>query len=84
MAKKKKVVEEVKKVELVPKEIIQPETLETPPVIEAEEEKPKKEILEFVEVIGIDLAEPLQKRGWQLVDCHQSPKGQVYKFKKGK
>lgn len=41
-------------------------------------------ISEFQEVIGINSAEQLQKSGWQLIDCHQTLQGMVYKFKKGK
>jgi hypothetical protein len=36
-----------------------------------------------IEVIGVTEAEKLQKSGWQLIDCHQTPDGKVYKFKKG-
>lgn len=35
------------------------------------------------EIIGLTEAEKLQKSGWQLIDCHQTPDGKVYKFKKG-
>ena len=33
-------------------------------------------------VIGIALAEELQKSGWQLIDCHLTPNGKEYKFRK--
>ena len=36
-----------------------------------------------IEVVGIIEAEKLQKSGWQLIDCHQTSEGKVYKFKKG-
>lgn len=34
-------------------------------------------------VYGLVQAEALQKDGWQLIDCHLTPEGKVYKFKKG-
>ena len=33
-------------------------------------------------VIGIASAEGLQKSGWQLIDCHLTPNGKEYKFRK--
>lgn len=33
-------------------------------------------------VIGLASAEHLQKSGWQLIDCHHTPEGKKYKFKK--
>jgi len=81
MAKKKvkevkpEIPKEVTKVEVL-KEVIPeviPKTLETVPITEV-----------FKEVIGVELAERLQKGGWQLIDCHQTPQGMLYKFKEGK
>lgn len=37
-----------------------------------------------VTVENITQAEGLQKSGWQLIDCHQTPKGKTYKFRKVK
>ena len=69
-----------KKINLeIPKE----EDINIPDNLEDEKEVVTSEG-ELKEAIGITEAERLQKRGWQLVDCHQSLKGQVYKFKKGK
>lgn len=33
-------------------------------------------------VIGLASAEHLQKSGWQLIDCHHTPEGKEYKFRK--
>ena len=33
-------------------------------------------------VIGITEAEKLQKSGWRLIDCHLTPEGNKYKFRK--
>lgn len=33
-------------------------------------------------VIGSASAEHLQKSGWQLIDCHLTPEGKEYKFRK--
>ena len=33
-------------------------------------------------VLGISEAEQLQKSGWQLIDCHLTPEGKKYKFRK--
>lgn len=33
-------------------------------------------------VIGSASAEHLQKSGWQLIDCHHTPEGKEYKFRK--
>lgn len=33
-------------------------------------------------VIGLASAEHLQKSGWQLIDCHHTPEGKTYKFRK--
>ena len=37
---------------------------------------------ELKEAIGITEAEKLQKGGWQLIDCHLTPEGKKYKFRK--
>ena len=37
---------------------------------------------ELKEVIGITEAEKLQKSGWRLIDCHLTPEGKKYKFRK--
>jgi len=46
----------------------------------------KKEVVtsegELKEAIGITEAERLQKSGWQLIDCHLTPEGKKYKFRK--
>lgn len=42
--------------------------------------KQPEEITEIV--IGIASAEHLQKSGWQLIDCHHTPEGKKYKFRK--
>lgn len=34
-------------------------------------------------VIGVVLADKLQKEGWILLDVHLTPQGKEYKFKKG-
>lgn len=39
---------------------------------------------EEVTVNNIAQAESLQKSGWQLIDCHQTPKGKTFKFRKVK
>jgi hypothetical protein len=39
-------------------------------------------ITEEVEVIGIAKAEELQKSGWQLIDCHLTPDGKFFKYRK--
>jgi len=33
-------------------------------------------------VLGLSEAERLQKSGWQLIDCHLTPEGKKYKFRK--
>jgi hypothetical protein len=35
-------------------------------------------------VIGVVEAEKLQVEGWQLIDCHLTPEGKEYKFRKDK
>ena len=81
MAKKKKVVKEEKVIETIDEVVKVTETLETLPVAEApvKSEDEKSEI----EVIGLQQAEQLQKSGWQLIDCHMTENGKLYKFKKG-
>lgn len=39
---------------------------------------------EEITVMGTASAEQLQKSGWQLLDCHRTPKGKEYKFRKVK
>jgi hypothetical protein len=57
--------------------------------IEVETKQPEPIIVketgeETQTVIGTTSAESLQKSGWQLIDCHQTPNGKEYKFRKVK
>lgn len=64
-------VEEPQSMEVIPevKEIIAPVLI------------PKVEETEITAFSSSD-AEQLQKDGWQLIDCHRTIKGKIYKFKK--
>ena len=64
---KKKPITETEKVE---------EVKEEPITIVTEKED------ETVLVVGINSAEKYQKSGWQLIDCHLTPEGKQYKFRK--
>jgi hypothetical protein len=41
-----------------------------------------EETLNEIETLDLIKAEKLQKSGWQLIDCHQTPDGKIYKFRK--
>lgn len=69
MAKNKKPLEE-KKAE---------EPLDIIPSVPIDSKEPEE-----VTVNSITQAEVLQKSGWQLLDCHHTPKGKEYKFRKVK
>jgi len=67
-----------KKINLeIPKE----EDINIPDNLEDEKEVVTSEG-ELKEAIGITEAERLQKSGWQLIDCHLTPEGKKYKFRK--
>lgn len=89
MAKSKfiKTVKVTEPVKIEP-EIKTPELVITEkPKIEVEIKKPEPIIVkrpdeETQTVIGIASAEHLQKSGWQLIDCHHTPEGKKYNFRK--
>lgn len=74
MAKQKpitgKVIKEEKVIEVITEKVIEP-------IIETELIKE-----ETATVVGIASAEKYQKSGWQLIDCHLTPEGKEYKFRK--
>lgn len=37
---------------------------------------------EEVEVTSIAEAEKLQEEGWQQIDCHSTPEGKIFKYRK--